>query len=128
MCLQTHRKLDGPADSERRGYGAVHWTTETVSMNAFIWRGNDGRQVIDTPHHISVPPRCKEENKKACGTCVNVNLLISEAVYVSTELRTRWAAATELPPVLFKGIVYQKFKFHLFTTHLDVDGCSGDFF
>lgn len=32
LCLQPHRELDGPADSEGRGYGAVHWTAETVSV------------------------------------------------------------------------------------------------
>ncbi|KAG7468806.1 hypothetical protein JOB18_016158, partial [Solea senegalensis] len=29
---QTHRELDRIADSERRRYGALHWTPETVSV------------------------------------------------------------------------------------------------
>lgn len=32
FCLQPHRELDGPADSEGRGYGVVHRTAETVSV------------------------------------------------------------------------------------------------
>lgn len=48
LCLQTHRELDGPPDSERRRYGAVHRTAETVSVNGDICRGSEGRQVIDT--------------------------------------------------------------------------------
>lgn len=39
LCLQTHRELDGIADSERRRYGALHWTTETVSVDAVNWQG-----------------------------------------------------------------------------------------
>lgn len=71
VCLQTHRKLDGPADSERRGYGAVHWTTETVSINAFIWRGNDGRRVIDaSPPHFSAAVLQRREEKRP----LNLNL------------------------------------------------------
>lgn len=48
LCLQTHRELDGPPDSARRRYGAVHRTAETVSVNGDICRGSEGRQVIDT--------------------------------------------------------------------------------
>lgn len=53
FCLQTHRELDRPADSERRRYGAVHWTTETVSVDAVIWREGEGKQVIDTSLYFS---------------------------------------------------------------------------
>lgn len=32
LCLQTHRKLDWIADSERCWYGALHWPAKTVSI------------------------------------------------------------------------------------------------
>lgn len=32
LCLQTHRELDGPADPQGRGHGAVHRPAETVSV------------------------------------------------------------------------------------------------
>lgn len=34
LCLQPHRKLDGPADAEGRGHGAVHRAAETVSVSS----------------------------------------------------------------------------------------------
>lgn len=37
FVFQTHRELDGIADSERRRYGALHRTAETVSADAFIF-------------------------------------------------------------------------------------------
>lgn len=40
--LQTHRELDGIADTERRGYGALHWTSETVSADTVVWWGARG--------------------------------------------------------------------------------------
>lgn len=45
-CLQTHRELDGIANSERRRYGALHRTTETVSVDAFILWGRRFRVVF----------------------------------------------------------------------------------
>ncbi len=42
FCSQTHRELDRIADSERCRYGALHWTTETVSVDAVIQKGLRG--------------------------------------------------------------------------------------
>lgn len=96
FCLQTHRELDRPADPERCRYGAVHWTTETVSVDAVIWREGEGRQVIDTSLYFS--PTVLQTWKKA-GEPITVNLLISETV-VSVQLRTHVAAATAPQPAI----------------------------
>lgn len=57
LCLQTHRELDGIADSERRRYGALHWTTEAVSVDYL-----GGGAMIETLHCISVPLCCRYGN------------------------------------------------------------------
>lgn len=46
FCLQTHRKLDWIADSERCRYGALHWTAKTVSICCDLV-GSEGRQVTN---------------------------------------------------------------------------------
>lgn len=48
FCSQTYRELDRTADSERRRYGTLYWTPETVSVDAVIWLGAWGRPLTDT--------------------------------------------------------------------------------
>lgn len=69
FCLQTHRELDRIADSERRRYGALHWTTETVSVDAVIWRGA-GR---DKWFFSVFWSYCVADLEKDSGTCTAVN-------------------------------------------------------
>lgn len=52
-CLQTYRELDRIADSERCRYGALHWTTEAVSVDAVICGGGCDSGVRETSMYFS---------------------------------------------------------------------------
>ncbi|KAF3686909.1 NT-3 growth factor receptor [Channa argus] len=64
ISANTHRELDGIADSERRRYGALHWIAKTVSICCYLV-GTNGRQMT--------------EHFKLHRTIMNCNLRVIQA-------------------------------------------------